>query len=93
MQLEDVSEEEEKEEEVGKDTGEYEGSWVTKTEIFCSREVRGKEGGEVSSDSLSKVMISIWQTWLGWKLTTKRETRKIMILGDFMTPTPFSFSR
>lgn len=56
MQLEDISKDEE---EVGKDTGEYVGSRVM--EKLCLKEERGKEGEEeeLSSDSLSKVMISL----------------------------------
>lgn len=70
VQLVDVSEEEE---ELGKDIGEFEGSWVAKTEKLCSRVERGKEGGDVTSDSLSKVMISLRWTWSGCKSIKQRK--------------------
>lgn len=62
---EEEEEEEGEEEEVGKDVLGREGSKVGKTEKFCSREERGKEGGGVSTDPLSKVMISLRWTWSG----------------------------
>lgn len=51
MQLDDVS----------GDKGEGEGS---KTEKFSSREEVGREGGEISADPLSKVMMWPRWTWL-----------------------------
>ena len=66
LQLAEISKEEEEEEEEEEEdeegeVGEYEGSWLTKTEKLCSE----GEGGKVSSDSLSKVMISLQWTWSG----------------------------
>lgn len=68
MQLDNVSEEEE----AGKYKGESEGSLVAKADKLRSRMDRGEEGGDTSSDSLSKVMIWRQRSWSGWKSRTKR---------------------